>query len=1298
MLTKLGKYQIKSELGHGGMGVVYRAEDTLLERPVALKTMSSRVAEDGELVARFYREARSAGKLRHPNIVIIYEIDQTDGTHFIAMEFLEGETLEQIIAARKDLPVVKKLDIIIQACRGLHYAHQHGIVHRDVKPGNIMVLEDGLVKIVDFGIAHITARTAITQDGVKLGTPFYMSPEHFGGPTVDARADIFSLGVLLYELLAYRKPFAGEDLRSLWFKVVNENPEPLTRVLPDCPPQLEKIVMKALAKKREERYQTAEDMAFDLQQVRDLLKRERVEVYVKEGRRSMEAGNLTFAKESFQKVLEIDSSHDLAKSLLEQVEEKIDTRRRTQKIDQSIRQAKEALQAGEFDKAIALLDEILQLSPEHEAAREYKRMAIERRDRTRKMSYHMARAEKLAADADLEAAKAELEAVLALDRKHSAALGMMDWLLKELTAREHQSQVSQCTRDARTYLAQKNFAQAMESLEKALELDPTNIEVEALMRQVHVNQEQETRKRLLEKRLAVVQDALNGEEPDHALTLADQALQEFPDDPRLLKLHAQASRVAEEQKKRRQIEEQLETARGFFKKNQYSDAVAVLQTALETVPDDARLASFLKTVEEAQERATVETVCRQAVRDANELIRAKNFVLAIETLERAQVRVRDSPELRDLLQLAREQQAERQRQERVRQVLNRARTFQRDENHEEAMRVLEQGQRELGGSEIDNQLAALREQWQKFEQRRDETLERARQLLEVSEPAKAVALLEAAPKAYFKYEQFQRLYVQSREALKRNNAVRSAAEQIEESISSDNLDQAEALLGQALTTYPNDPALLAAQQRLQEEQLRWRRMQAGKLVDEAKVAIGRMEYRRGIEILNSLPQELRGDPKLSSEVQVLLEQAGRSEERLGVRQQAIRDANARIRGKDFSGAIGILEQALAVAGQSSELADLLQSARTRRDAQRQERVHQVIDRAHSYLEADNYEETVRLLEGAQRELGAKEISKELTTVREQQQKFEEHREETLKRARQLLEAGGAAEAVALLEAAPRSYCKDDQFQSFYAQCREAAARASFLRAALDHIERLIDTKDLAEAATLLQGALGTYPDEPSLLGAQKRLEEEQIRLRHIKWARLVDEAKADIRRKQYKRAIEILSSLTPALAAAPQLASEVNALLHEARRAEQELALRQTRVVEPAHLPLESVAAPKKANHLRAVVGATVGVVILILVAYGISHHGSSAEGRPVGHVQLNAVPWAEVLNVQTTAGKGLNVTGQTPMEVDLPPGKYVIELKSEKGVGRVDVVVESGKISAVNYNSPDENVDEMVDELVSKY
>lgn len=502
--TKLGKYAIKSELRRGAMGVVYLAEDQRLGRPVALKTMSPSVADDPELLQRFYQEAQSAGQLRHPNIVTIYDIDEADGVPFIAMEFLEGKSLEDIIAARTDLPVVRKVEILVQTCKGLNYAHQHGIVHRDVKPAKIVVLNDGMVKIVDFGIARI-AGGSMTRTGRVMGTPMYMSPEQVLGQTVDARSDIFSAGVILYELLTYQNPFGGGDIPSILYMIVEKRPEPLATLVPNCPPPLNSAVMRALARDREERYQSAEDFAFDLQQVADYLRRHMVTFYIEQGKRSIEEGNLTFAKESLQRVLEIDSNHNVAKSLLGKVQEQIHSRQRVPKVEQTLRQAKEAMQAEQYDEAVVVLDEILRRDPAHEEAKQYKQSAVEQRDRSRKIQCHMETAEKLMADADLAGAKTQLEAVLAVDPQHSAAQAMLDSVSRELADQERSRRVRQYTEAVKGHLAEKNFPKALELLEAAQQLDPINIEVESLMRLVRSGQEKEERRKILDQRLAAIQ-------------------------------------------------------------------------------------------------------------------------------------------------------------------------------------------------------------------------------------------------------------------------------------------------------------------------------------------------------------------------------------------------------------------------------------------------------------------------------------------------------------------------------------------------------------------------------------------------------------------------------------------------------------------------------------------------------------------------------------------------------------------------------------------------------------------------
>ena len=264
---KIGKYTIVERIGRGGMGYVYRAVDPFLKRDVALKTMLKDVSEDPELRTRFVREAQSAGGLRHPNIVTIYDLgEDEEGCPFIAMEFLTGTDLEQIIKNKVELLLSKKLDVLVQTSIGLGFAHNNGIVHRDIKPANIRLLDNGDVKIMDFGIAKISA-SHFTRTGMIMGTPHYMAPEQIRGEKVDRRADIFSLGVVLYELLTFRKPFPGDNPTTVLFKIIHAEPDALTDAQFIPPEGLNEIVLKALAKNQEERYQTCEELTDDLIQV-----------------------------------------------------------------------------------------------------------------------------------------------------------------------------------------------------------------------------------------------------------------------------------------------------------------------------------------------------------------------------------------------------------------------------------------------------------------------------------------------------------------------------------------------------------------------------------------------------------------------------------------------------------------------------------------------------------------------------------------------------------------------------------------------------------------------------------------------------------------------------------------------------------------------------------------------------------------------------------------------------------------------------------------------------------------------
>ena len=260
---RIGRYEVLAELGRGAMGVVYRARDPQIDRVVAIKTLRPDLGLPGdafaELKKRFYQEATAAGRLSHPNIVAIHDVLDLDEVPYIVMECLEGRTLGDLIAAESRLEPSRAVRLFVQVCGALDYAHRRGVVHRDIKPGNIVVTAGDVAKVTDFGIARVTGST-VTQTGAVLGTPAYMAPEQLRGQVPDGRSDLFAVGVSLYEALAGANPFQAEELAAVLYRVVHEPAPPLVERNPRVPPRLAEAIGRAMAKAPGERHATAGEL------------------------------------------------------------------------------------------------------------------------------------------------------------------------------------------------------------------------------------------------------------------------------------------------------------------------------------------------------------------------------------------------------------------------------------------------------------------------------------------------------------------------------------------------------------------------------------------------------------------------------------------------------------------------------------------------------------------------------------------------------------------------------------------------------------------------------------------------------------------------------------------------------------------------------------------------------------------------------------------------------------------------------------------------------------------------------
>jgi serine/threonine protein kinase len=259
---KIGKYEISEQIGVGGFGAVFKGRDPFIKRTVAVKTCQ---LNDPEIKSRFFREAELAGNLHHRNITTIYDFGIENDIPYIVQEFLSGEDLDKMIKRGEKIPLPRRIEILIAIAEGLHFAHEAHVIHRDIKPANIRILENGSVKIMDFGIAKsLQSESSLTQTGITLGTSAYLAPEQIRGETLDRRTDVFAVGVLAYELLTNQKPFRGEHLSTILYRILNEAPEPVSTLAPEVPPALAAVVSRAMEKNIQNRYPSMEAMRQDL--------------------------------------------------------------------------------------------------------------------------------------------------------------------------------------------------------------------------------------------------------------------------------------------------------------------------------------------------------------------------------------------------------------------------------------------------------------------------------------------------------------------------------------------------------------------------------------------------------------------------------------------------------------------------------------------------------------------------------------------------------------------------------------------------------------------------------------------------------------------------------------------------------------------------------------------------------------------------------------------------------------------------------------------------------------------------
>jgi len=456
--NRIGAYDIVDVIGRGGMGTVFRGTDPRIGRTVAIKMLTA-AADDPDLLIRFYREAKYTGSLHHQNIVTVYELGHQDGVPYLVMEYLEGVSLEGVIASGRQMPIAEKLGIILQVCNGLTYAHKHSLVHRDIKPANIVILGDGTAKIVDFGIA-LLGGSRLTRTGHVVGSLNYMSPEQLSGNVeVDVRTDVYSTGVVLFQLLTGALPFDGGSTAATLRKIVQDPPPPLSKYLSDCSEELEEILQKALAKNRDERYPSPEDFALDLARVHQEYQQKMLGETLQQATDALHRKDFVTARQQVLQVLRGAPQNNEAAVLLRQIKQAQEKEHQEQQVLQLQMKAEECFRKHRLDEALQYVEQGLRLDPEgavFPGLRDAIHAAHARMDGYRTA---LKRAETAVKAGDLDGAKRAVEEAQAIVPDDPAARTLATQIIARLEEKLREQKAAE---------KQRQFAHAVNAAEKGM--------------------------------------------------------------------------------------------------------------------------------------------------------------------------------------------------------------------------------------------------------------------------------------------------------------------------------------------------------------------------------------------------------------------------------------------------------------------------------------------------------------------------------------------------------------------------------------------------------------------------------------------------------------------------------------------------------------------------------------------------------------------------------------------------------------------------------------------------------------
>ncbi|HYM75018.1 MAG TPA: protein kinase [Candidatus Dormibacteraeota bacterium] len=859
--TKIGKYEVVSVIGRGGMGVVYKARDPQLDRLVAIKMI---VGATPGLLKRFDVEARSTGSLQHQNIVTIYDFGDQDGSPYLVMEYLEGVSLDSILTSgANSLSLAGKLNICIDVCNGLNYAHERGIIHRDIKPANIMVLHDGSVKIVDFGIARI-GDTGISRTEI-VGTIHYMSPEQFQSQPLDRRTDIFSTGVVLYQLLTGAVPFQSAGEAAIMYQIIHDDPPPLSTYLQDYPEELDGIIAKALAKNRDMRYPTGREFAFDLIAVAEKQKQFEVSQWLRRAETAVQKTEWTKAEDCLRQVLSIDGRHTQAHQLLSQVQVRIRQQRQVEQVRQLRIQADQAFVERRYDDALGIVDQAIGLDKTNPGLTSLREAIREAKTRAVQFKSALRRAEEAHSTGDLDEANRAVQEALEIDPQETSAKALQVIILKQLQEQERHLRMRTLLDTARDQITERNLTAAFSTLKEAELLDPASVELFSLLRVVNTARDEQNRKLEIDRLTQKIQEALGQEDYAAAISIAQEGLERYPREHGLTKLKA----LAETEQRRVQLKayarQQFLAANGLFEQGKTLEALSLIDKALQNVPSDVQLQTLRSLAKDRLASEKSEDRKRQMVKRAKDLAAAEQYDQAVQILEEARGEFPHSEEIEELLRRCREGQKQT---EAVSRILAEAQQLLARSQLERAVQFLENKTLEVPDARLFELLESARKQWLQFQTGLRSAIQEGTRIFQERGGLQSADYLKQQPAEFQESVEFRTLI----DAV----AKRAACEILDRDLARTPEPDAQVRLAEA--AFRQNPENEDIRKRLSA--VRSRKEQISAIAENTRVLEARRQYSDAAAELQRLRQIYPGFPNLESGIRRLaaLEEERRQED------------------------------------------------------------------------------------------------------------------------------------------------------------------------------------------------------------------------------------------------------------------------------------------------------------------------------------------------------------------------------------------------------------------------------------